>query len=494
MAVTPVSSGQGSTQDPAGSPWSKVVSSAGPNANWYMQVVSSYNKPVMLPSTQPIYQQIVQRKPPEIMGLPLSGPIAGLFQQNDALPGVSAATSGNWMQAEQTAKDAATRQITGGVNPQINDAYAAKGIQGYYSKSRLPDKPGYIVGQTMFRDGSLGFYYSKPPSATSTITIEDQANAQSQPGAPETVDGNLPVVDSSKPNSIYDEIDALESSYESRRYAEAVKLWGEPTTVNGPGGSRLEWTAGMGKEYLGITPGFVPTRTFEAPPEGASLKELQQYRDKLQRSIRTPLYTEDSIFENFESEDTIKRFQRKAAKAGIYTAGTKISFGILSMTDVNLMRNVMAEANLNGLEWEQVLDSYVERQQKGQSLSGGGESGSGGTSVSTQIQYSQTSLAQGRTLLSAVLKDALGREPTESEVADFLKFLNAKESKSPMTTVTTTNKSGKSSKSVSRMTPSGVDASALAEQFAQEIGGGVPFEQNQENYYLDGLLKSLIGG
>ena len=497
MAVTPVSTGQGSTQDPTSSPWAKIASNAGASASWYMQVVSDYNKPVMLPKVRPIYQEIINQKPPTVLGLPLSGPIAGLFQSSKALPGVSAATSENWQQAEQASKDLVGERIKGFNDPSVNDTYAAQGREGFYSKSRLPDKPGSIVRQTMFADGTIGFYYSKPFTA-SPLTIEDQTIAQSNPGAPDAVDGNLVQVDSGKPQSIYDEIAALEDSYEARRYDQAVKLWGEPTVIppavgDPTGKERLEWSAGMGKEYLGIQPGYVPTRTFDAPPEGASLKELQQYRDKLQRGVRTPLYTEDSVLENFESESTIKRFQKKAAQAGIYKSGTKISFGILSAQDVNLMRDVMGEANLNGLEWEQVLDSYVERQQKAKAMGGGG-SGSGGTSVSTQIQYSQTSMAQGRTLLSAVLKDALGRQPTENEVADFIQFLNQKESKSPTTTVTTTNKSGKSSTSTSRMTPSGVDPAALAEEFAQEIGGGVPFEQNQENYYLDGLLKSLIGG
>jgi hypothetical protein len=111
--------------------------------------------------------------------------------------------------------------------------------------------------------------------------------------------------------------------------------------------------------------------------------------------------------------------------------------------------------------------------------------------VYKQIQYTETSVAQARTLLTGILREALGREPTDSEVSKFLLILNKAEAKSPNRTITTTTNNGDMTRAVSRSTPSGVDPEALAEEFAQNIGGGRPYEANAQTRYLTALLESL---
>jgi hypothetical protein len=102
-------------------------------------------------------------------------------------------------------------------------------------------------------------------------------------------------------------------------------------------------------------------------------------------------------------------------------------------------------------------------------------------------------MAQARTTLTAVLKDALGRMPSEQELADFIAMLNEAESKSPTKTVTRTTKTGDNTRAVARTTPSGVDPQQMAEEFAADIGGGAPRAAKAETDYLMGYLSSLGG-
>ena len=117
--------------------------------------------------------------------------------------------------------------------------------------------------------------------------------------------------------------------------------------------------------------------------------------------------------------------------------------------------------------------------------------GGGGTTVYKQIQYTQTSVAQARSMLVSVLTEALGRYPTDGEVQRFLELLNKAENKSPTKTVTRTTTEGDNTTAVSRTTPSGVDAQAMAEEFARTVQGGKPFEERAVDRYLNALLNSM---
>ena len=96
-------------------------------------------------------------------------------------------------------------------------------------------------------------------------------------------------------------------------------------------------------------------------------------------------------------------------------------------------------------------------------------------------------------MLAGVLADALGRAPTDSELAQFMAKLNDAESKSPTKTITRYINGGGTRTSISRSTPSDVDPEQMAEEFAQGIDGGKPYEANKRDSYISGLLKSLGG-
>jgi len=272
---------------------------------------------------------------------------------------------------------------------------------------------------------------------------------------------------------------------------EEFGYFGEPGVgAEGPGGKNIQ--------YLGLYPGEVPIRPIpEPPPLDAPYSEQVAYRKALNNVFADPLYKPDAPFRELSFMDPKGRaqFQRQLVKAGLYEADEVYTPGIITDREIEIMTGLMGTANKNGLTWQDILDVEIVEGQKAAAAAaasyGGGGGGGGGTNVYTQIQYTQTSIAAARSLMVNVLQEALGRAPTDEEVERFLLLLNKREAKSPTKTVTRTTTSGDSTRAVSRTTPSTVDAQALAEEFAQGIGGGAEFEAKSDYDYLSGLFDSL---
>lgn len=273
---------------------------------------------------------------------------------------------------------------------------------------------------------------------------------------------------------------------------EEFGYFGEPGIgAEGPGGKNIQ--------YLGLNPGDVPIRPIpEPPPLDAPYSEQVAYRKALDNVFAKPLYKPDAPYREltFMGPKERAQFQRQLVQAGLYDADEVYTPGIITPREIELMTGLMGVANLNGLSWQEILDVEIVEGRKAAaaasaSYGGGGGGGGGGTNVYTQIQYTQTSIAAARSLMVNVLQEALGRAPTDEEVERFLLLLNKREAKSPTKTVTRTTTSGDSTRAVSRTTPSTVDAQALAEEFAQGIGGGAEFEAKSDYDYLSGLFDSL---
>lgn len=264
----------------------------------------------------------------------------------------------------------------------------------------------------------------------------------------------------------------------------------------GPGS---EGPTGKNIEYLGLVPGDVPIRPIpDPPPLDAPYSEWVKYGKMLDDPFPQPLYRPDMPFRelSFMDAKTRAKFQKDLARAGLYESTEVYTPGIITTREIELMTGLMAEANKNGLTWQEMMDiEIVEGRRRAAAAAaaagGGGGGGGGGTNIYTQIQYTQTSIAQARSLLVSVLRDALGRAPTDEEVQRFVLLLNKAESKSPTKTVTKTTTMGDRTRGVSRTTPSTVDAEALAQQFAEEIGGGAEFKAKSDYDYLSGLFESL---
>ena len=67
-------------------------------------------------------------------------------------------------------------------------------------------------------------------------------------------------------------------------------------------------------------------------------------------------------------------------------------------------------------------------------------------------------------------------------------MLNKEEKRSPSKNITTTTSSGGNTTAISRMTPTNVDAQALAEDFARSIDG---FDENATDRFMNALFESL---
>lgn len=322
--------------------------------------------------------------------------------------------------------------------------------------------------------------------AVSAPTVSQSQSFGSQPAAAMTAANAGSRVTS---ETVYDQISALENSYEQRRMRAAEDVWGKPVTVkNADGSTSLKWGTN-GVNWLGMQPGDVYTPTFNRPAANAPYQEFVDYRNKLQGQVKVPLYSERSLNDVFDNMGIqgIAQFQQAAAKAGFYASNHRFAPGILSNEDFQVMNGLMSQANLNGMTWEDTLSMYLQTPVSGGR--GGGGGGGGGGGVSTTLQYTQTSVADGRRLLNSVLTDALGRIPTDTEFTQFLRQLNNAESKSPTKTVTRRTAQG----TVVQTSPSTVDSNQMAQQFAQNVEGGDPYRERQASDYMGLLSQRLMG-
>lgn len=246
--------------------------------------------------------------------------------------------------------------------------------------------------------------------------------------------------------------------------------------------------------YLGVNPGTIILNTPARPAEDAPLEEWRNYYNGLKTSIVPPKYTPQAPLEtlNRMNVEERKQFQKELIKAHLLPTDALVVPGQMSEELVSRMASLMAGANASGTTWEVHLDQWKQHAKQLEAASSGGGygggGGGGGTTKYTQIQYTQTSVAQARSLLVGVLTEALGRYPTDDEVEKFLTMLNKKEKKSPGKSVTVTTTTGDNTRAVTRTTPTTVDAQALAEEFARSLEG---YDENATDRYMNALFKGL---
>lgn len=250
--------------------------------------------------------------------------------------------------------------------------------------------------------------------------------------------------------------------------------------------------------YLGVDPGFVAINVLPRPAEDADLSEWRRYYNSLKTGIATPQYKPTDPIDTLNKMDVKARaqLQRQLIAANLYDPEQRVVLGQLDDATIEIVAGLMSYGNRAGTTWEVQLQQSIDFAKELESRQtdsgyGGGGGGGGGTTTYKQIQYSQTSTAQARSMLIGILTEALGRYPTDDEVADFLSMLNKQEKKSPSRTVTRTTTDGSNTTAVTRMTPSTVDAQALAEDFAKSLDG---YEENAVDRYLNALFDGLGEG
>ena len=248
----------------------------------------------------------------------------------------------------------------------------------------------------------------------------------------------------------------------------------------------------MGYIYRDPTPAKVPG------PD-ATYEERLEYQKKLQQQLRPPQYrigSAQTLLANMTRADRLD-LQKKLAAGRLLPEDYVVFPGELRYQEIEAFVKVLGSANLEGREWEETLQMRLaevrELRKREKARRSGGGGGGGATNRQVNIQYTQTSLAQGRSLLANVLRDALGRPPSQSELAEFMSRLNAAENKSPVRTVTNYVRDGSTTTATSRTRPSTVDPDQLAREFAAEIGGGDEMAGYQANRFMDLLMARLMG-
>lgn len=374
--------------------------------------------------------------------------------------------------------------------------------------TRGPDKPGYYQQAVYGSNGIIGYRYMPLLQAGE---VRPSENTSAQP-SPETRGWTFAERQQLNTGKVEDRIRLLEQTYQERAFATAVQTHGggvAPDIVRDPISKDIigyDWAKRVqesGRQYLGLGPGQLGATAFPGvqSTKGMSQQELLNYEQALRQRVPIPTYQEADVWNtitNMPIEER-RKFQRNLIKAGAYSADTPVRLGVFSKTEIEYMRGLMTDANLNGLKWTDVLQANMIAAEKqraadaaARAAAGGGGSGSG-SSVYTQVNYSLTSISEARSLLGSVLRNALGRYPTDQEVSDFVALLNAQERKAPVTTVTRTNTGGGATRAVTRSTPSTVDAMAMAEEFASQIDSGKEEARYQADNYIAGFLQSLGG-
>ena len=247
-------------------------------------------------------------------------------------------------------------------------------------------------------------------------------------------------------------------------------------------------------EYLGMPRGLIISNIPAAPAEDADMSEWSKYYRGLQTANAVPLYQPEAPVVTLNKMDVKQRakLQKTLLAAQLLPPDMLVVPGQMSEELIETMAGLMTDANQAGTTWEVQVQQRLTEAAKRESLNtgpgGGGGGGGGGTTTYKQVQYNQTSVAQARSLLIGVLTEALGRYPTDEEVEEFLTMLNKEEKRSPSKNITTTTSSGGNTTAISRMTPTNVDAQALAEDFARSIDG---FDENATDRFMNALFESL---
>jgi len=169
--------------------------------------------------------------------------------------------------------------------------------------------------------------------------------------------------------------------------------------------------------------------------------------------------------------------------------------GTMSDKTAKAFENAAADANRNGITFEQMLSNRQRATGSGGSSGGGGASGGGGGGRSlartiTQTSVNLTSREGAMSVLSNALAAELGRQPSQAELTRFVTGLNRQERSNPTVSTVTTDATGTEK---SRTTKQGnVDSGYQATQFAKSAPLAAERNKFQDSQYFD-VIAQMIG-
>ena len=393
-------------------------------------------------------------------------------------------------------------------NP-LNKAEVKKEIP--VNKERGPERPGFIQQPQVDSTGNIfGYNYVKVSSPSTQADISTGLN---QIDNPETYSMGVGADNAARMGKSQEDVGSIwnvlnqnfmnDTEFRNELGRVQEQIYGKPTMQEFPNG---EVRAVYDNEFLlyhGINAdmqaaGYISGRVPDIINENATEAEKYEYIKNAQRGLyAAPLYKIGEEYTQLQTMTKSEKFnlQKKMKRAGYYSSGDTIAPGNFQTNDIIYYQAALSEANVAGLTVDQLFELRARGVKKLKAAGGGGRGGGGGGAPTrtVDINFSTTTMANGRTLLTKVLQDALGRAPSDEELSQFMAMLNGAESKSPTKTITQYVNSGSTRRSTSRTTPSDVDPEALAEEFAAGIGGGAPMGAKKETDYLMGYLNSLGG-
>ena len=379
------------------------------------------------------------------------------------------------------------------------------------NKERGPERPGFIQQPQVDSSGSIsGYNYVKMGSPSTQV---DMGAGLNEVDNPETYSMGVSADNAARMGKSKEDVGSIwnvlnqnfmnDSEFRNELGRVQEQIYGKPTMQELPNG---EIRAVYDNEFLlyhGINAdmqaaGYLAGRVPDIINENATEAEKYEYIKNAQKGLyAVPLYKIGEEYITIATMTKEEKFnlQKKMKRAGYYSSTDTIIPGQFQTNDYIYYQAALGEANVAGLTSDQLFELRARGVKKLKAAGGGGGGGGGGGAATrtVDINFSTTTMADGRVLLTKVLQDALGRAPSDEELSQFMAMLNGAESKSPTKTITQYVNNGSTRRSTSRTTPSDVDPQALAEEFAAGIGGGAPMGAKKETDYLMGYLNSLGG-
>jgi len=374
-------------------------------------------------------------------------------------------------------------------------------LMGGVGSTKGPDRPGYAQRPIRNSSGAItGYEYVKVGSSS------DGEEYESPRGGPE-FRPSADAVARARGENIVDVLASNILNDESFRNELGIvrsQIYGQPKTELLPNGEQrliydnellLYHGINADMQAAGYLAGRLPD---EIDPNASDSEKYEYYKANKGQLFAPPLY---KLGDEYTTLATMTRqekidLQKDLRRAGYYPDNFPIIPGILQSDEIGFIQAAMGEANVSGLELGSLFQIRARARQRMIAESkrrGGGGGGGGGATRSVDIRFDTTTMASGRTLLSRVLQDALGRAPSDDELSRFMAMLNEAESKSPTKTITQYITSGDTRKSISRTNPSDVDPEAMARQFAQGVDGGNEMGEYQTNRFMSMLMQRVAG-
>ncbi len=170
---------------------------------------------------------------------------------------------------------------------------------------------------------------------------------------------------------------------------------------------------------------------------------------------------------------------KKAGYLGDFRPGAADDKTINALSEVLLETAREGIATGESTSWQEYLDQRITDAESELAKA---------AATTTETSTSITSKESGRGVIWEAFRDAVGRDPSETEIDKFMAKLNAQERANPSVTTQTTDSGGNSTST----TTGGFDAAAQSDMVRKEVQGNDQYAEYQAAaFYMPLLFQSL---